>query len=781
MRRRMSYHAFKKNKVISFILFLLVLLSVLLISTSLMVITRLNGSLDHLFQTAQVPSYVQLYSGELSQGQINTFSRTNPLVKAQQTVTMLNIPGHQLYLQTNGESEVNSMIDNSLVTQNKTFDFLLNTNNTPAQIDDGKIGVPVYHQKRYKLKLGDKLQMQIGKTRRTFIITAFIRDAQMNPSLVSSKRFLVSKHDWHDLATSLDNKEYLIEFALKDETRISEFAAQYAASSLPQSGTPLTRNLFRVLNAMSDGIVIAIIILISGFLLIIASLCLRFSMLTAITSDRREIAIMHAIGISHYQIKQCYLIQYMRIASFACVGGYLSSFILSELLTTALSDYMGTTPKGTSTYLFPLLGTLLVCLYIYLIAILILRRIKTVSAYQSLQQAQVTGNPSLVHRLGISGKSSYYLMTSIFIGIRQVFIQFRIYLLLAFVYSISIFMMSLPLSFLQTIKDPSFMTYMGAGKSDLRIDIAPIAGTPDRARQVFAYLKMEASRTNSTIQTMAKSETSAYQVKQDGKYITIKIDNSPNYQVFPLSYSLGHAPKTASDIALSSLNAAAFKKTVGDNFTLLDQGKAITLTVSGIYQDVTNGGKTAKGMLSNPDVLWTTLNLDVTSHTDIDLLKKHLTETFNPIKVTDTRDYIGQSLGGIIGQVATITKVTYGLALAITMLITTMFFKLLLAKDQQQITILKCLGIPTRRIQYQYMTQAITTLLLGLTIGLTAKNLVGEKLATLILPGVSHLSFLPTSLLTHILLPLSLTVVVGISVYFVSLSIRHIPLTLTDK
>ena len=372
-------------------------------------------------------------------------------------------------------------------------------------------------------------------------------------------------------------------------------------------------------------------------------------------------------------------------------------------------------------------------------------------------------------------------MTSIFIGIRQVFIQFRIYLLLAFVYSISIFMMSLPLSFLQTIKDPSFMTYMGAGKSDLRIDIAPIAGTPDRARQVFAYLKMEASRTNSTIQTMAKSETSAYQVKQDGKYITIKIDNSPNYQVFPLSYSLGHAPKTASDIALSSLNAAAFKKTVGDNFTLLDQGKAITLTVSGIYQDVTNGGKTAKGMLSNPDVLWTTLNLDVTSHTDIDLLKKHLTETFNPIKVTDTRDYIGQSLGGIIGQVATITKVTYGLALAITMLITTMFFKLLLAKDQQQITILKCLGIPTRRIQYQYMTQAITTLLLGLTIGLTAKNLVGEKLATLILPGVSHLSFLPTSLLTHILLPLSLTVVVGISVYFVSLSIRHIPLTLTDK
>lgn len=781
MRCQMSYHAFKTNKVISFILFLLVLLSVLLITTSLMLITRLNGTLDHLFQTAQVPSYVQLYSGELSQDKINIFSRTTPLVKAQQTVTMLSIPNHQLYLQTSGESEVTSMIDNSLVTQNKSFDFLLDTNNTPAQIDNGQIGVPVYHQKRYKLKIGDQLQIQIGKARRTFIITAFIRDAQMNPALVSSKRFLVSKHDWQDLATSLDNKEYLIEFAIKDETRISEFATQYAASNLPQSGTPLTRNLFRLLNAMSDGIVIAIIILISSFLLIIASLCLRFSMLTVIASDHREIAIMHAIGISHHQIKQHYLTKYLIIACLASLCGYLGSFILSDLLSTALSDYMGTTPKDASTYLFPLLGPLLVCLYVYLFAILILRRIKTVSAYQSLQQAQVTGNRTLVHRLSISGKTSYYLMTSIFISIRQVLIQLRFYLLLAFVYSIIVFMMSLPLNFLQTIKDPSFMTYMGAGKSDLRIDIAPIAGAPNRARQVVDYIKKEASKQKSTIQAMTKSETSAYQVKQDGKYVTIKIDNSSNHQAFPLTYSLGHAPKTAHDIALSSLNAAAFKKKVGDTLTLVHQEKAITLTVSGIYQDVTNGGKTAKGKLSSPDILWTTLNLNVTSHTDINLLKKQLTKTFNTIKVTDTRDYIGQSLGGIIGQVATITKITYGLALLITMLITAMFFKLLLAKDRQQITILKCLGIPTRTIQYQYITQAIITLLLGFTIGLTAKNLVGEKLATLILPGVSHLSFLPTSLLTHLLLPLSLTVVVGISVYFVSLPIRHIPLILTDK
>ncbi len=44
-------------------------------------------------------------------------------------------------------------------------------------------------------------------------------------------------------------------------------------------------------------------------------------------------------------------------------------------------------------------------------------------------------------------------------------------------------------------------------------------------------------------------------------------------------------------IALSYMNTNELKKNVGDSIVLFVDGKEKTLTISGMYQDVTNGGK----------------------------------------------------------------------------------------------------------------------------------------------------------------------------------------------
>lgn len=778
MIQRLLKKDFKKNKVIVFTLFTFILLSAMLLSSALTIVTELTGSLDHLFEKAKVPSYVQMYAGDFSQDEINTFSENNELVKNQQTVTMLNIDGEHLFLQGNGESEVNSIIENSFVKQNEAFDFLLDTRNEIASVQDGEIGIPVYHQQLYNLELGSKVQVQIGDFKKTYTITSFIRDAQMNPSIVTSKRFLVSDNDWNELETKLSNQENLIEFELNDDSSISEFEKQYEASDLPQSGTALTKSLYQVLNALTDGVVIAIIILISLLLLLIASLCLRFTILTAMEEDYREIGIMKATGISNKNIRKLYLTKYIVIASAACIGGYLASLAVTNVFTKSMSLYMGLAPKTLISYFLPLLGSLLVFLFVYLFCRLVFRRFKKISAYQALQVGETSGNRKIAHRMQLSGKKHWIGNHTIFISIREVLTQIKTYILLMLVFAISLFMMSVPFNFLQTIQDSSFISYMGAGESDLRIDIHQMDKYKKESEDVFRYLTNE-SLNNNAIEKVASYETSAYQMKNaDNEISTIKIESSKDYDVFPLHYTHGRAPQNAEEIALSSMNADEFSASVGDAVTIILEGTEEKLTVSGIYQDVTNGGKTAKGMLESDDVLWTTYNFNVKDASQINEVKTELEQTFRHIKVTDMDSYIKQTLGGIIEQVASLSVVSFALSLFISILITSMFFKMILAKEAKNIAIMKSIGISTKTLQRQYIVRALFTLLIGLIVGVVLTNVLGTQVASLLLSGVSKLTFVTNPLINYLIIPFSLVLVVSISVYIVSVSIKKINIML---
>lgn len=778
MIQRLLKKDFKKNKVIVFTLFTFILLSSMLLSSALTIVTELTGSLDHLFEKAKVPSYVQMYAGDFSQNEINTFCQNNELVKNQQTVTMLNIDGEHLFLQGNGESEVNSIIENSFVKQNEAFDFLLNTRNEIASVHDGEIGIPVYHQQLYNLELGSKVQVQIGDFKKTYTITSFIRDAQMNPSIVTSKRFLVSDNDWNELETKLSNQENLIEFELNDDSSISEFEKQYESSNLPQSGTALTKSLYQILNALTDGIVIAIIVLISLLLLLIASLCLRFTILTAMEEDYREIGIMKATGISNKNIRKLYLTKYIVIASVACIGGYLASLAVTNVFTKSMSVYMGLAPKTMISYSLPLLGSLLVFLFVYLFCRLVFRRFKKISAYQALQVGETSGNRKIAHRMQLSGKKHWIGNNTIFISIREVLTQIKTYILLMLVFAISLFMMSVPFNFLQTIQDSSFISYMGAGESDLRIDIHQMDKYKKESEDVFRYLTNE-DLNNHVIEKVASYETSAYQMKNaDNEIITIKIESSKDYDVFPLHYTHGRAPQNVKEIALSSMNADEFKASVGDTVTIILKGKEEKLTVSGIYQDVTNGGKTAKGMLESDDVLWTTYNFNVKDASQINEIKMELEQTFRHIKVTDMDNYIKQTLGGIIEQVASLSVVSFVLSLFISILITSMFFKMILAKEAKNIAIMKSIGISTKTLQRQYIVRALFTLLIGLIVGVVLTNVLGTQVASLLLSGVSKLTFVTNPLINYLIIPFSLVLVVSISVYIVSVSIKKINIML---
>ena len=69
-----------------------------------------------------------------------------------------------------------------------------------------------------------------------------------------------------------------------------------------------------MLNGLSDGLMIGVILLISALVIAVAFLCIRFTLLAKIEEDYREIGVMKAIGLRVSDIKKIYLVQYAAIS-----------------------------------------------------------------------------------------------------------------------------------------------------------------------------------------------------------------------------------------------------------------------------------------------------------------------------------------------------------------------------------------------------------------------------------------------------------------------------------
>lgn len=179
------------------------MLSSLLVASASHIIMELTGSLNQLLATSKAPHFVQMHSGTLDDSALKRFVSENPLVQDQQTVEMLTVDGSNVYLGNPEKSEAASVMDIGFVKQNQNFDLLLNLDNQVITVSRGEIAVPIYYKGQKQLHIGDKVNVTSGSFTREFVIVDFVRDVQMNPAIVSSKRFVVNEADYTALRGTL--------------------------------------------------------------------------------------------------------------------------------------------------------------------------------------------------------------------------------------------------------------------------------------------------------------------------------------------------------------------------------------------------------------------------------------------------------------------------------------------------------------------------------------------------------------------------------------------------
>lgn len=717
MNRKIIQRDIAGNKAVSFLTVLFITAAAMLLSLAGILVTNLFGSIDRLMADAKTPHFMQMHTGDVDFEELEAFAAGNSAVEDFQVLEFLNVGGEKIRLGEN--SLALSVQDNGFSVQSSRFDFLLDENNRPAQPKDGELWVPVCYNRDHTVQAGDKAVIN-GKT---FVVTGFVRDSQMNSTLASSKRFVVSAGDYAQLK-EVGSVEYLIEFRLKDLSDLSEFESAYSASQMPANGPTLSWPLFRMISAVSDGIMIAVILLVSVIVILIALLCIRFTLLAKIEDDYREIGVMKAVGIRVSDIQSIYLAVYAVLAAAGCIMGFLLSLALRGPLQESIRANLGESGNDGLSFLLGMAGTLLLFFFILFFIRRILKRFRRISPVQAIRQGSEQENVRGGKSLRLS--KNRWLSANLFLAVKDIAARKRLYLTMLFVIILACFIMVVPQNLYHTISDSSFVTYLGVGRCDLRMDIQQTEELEEKAGSVGKYLERD-----SAVETYAVFVTELFdQEQEDGTTEQIKVELG-NHGAFPLQYVDGRLPSRDSDIALSVLYAEEMDKKVGDKMILLTDKGEKQLTVCGIYSDITNGGKTAKAAFQpgTREAAWSTVCVNLKQPGVLAEKTEEYSRKFPYAKVSGMEDYVAQTFGQTLRAVRTASVGAGFVAVVVTLLVILLFMKLLTAKDRYSIAVLKSVGFTGSDISRQYIWRSVLVVILGILLGSVLAGTLGERIA----------------------------------------------------
>ena len=739
MYRSLLINDLRKNKFSNLVVTLFMSLAVALLISGMVLTGQVWSSIQSLYEVAQPPHFLQMHKGELAQADIDAFNENYKGIVDWQTVAMIDIYGDEIAIAgKNGSFTLRDCsLDIGLVKQNPRKDLLLNANREKIVLSKGEMAVPVILKSTYGFSVGDRVTIAEKDRKKEFVITDFVYDAQMNSTMCSSTRFLISDADFDELQGQIGEMEYIIEAWFENTDMASDYQAAYEqdTAQMPRNGQAVTYSMIFLLSALTDLIFAFLIFLVSALILVIAFICMKYTLLATMQEDLKEIGTMKAIGIPHEAIKKLYLGKMELLLGAGTVLGFLISMLLSGKVTTHMTDTFGKQPLSAPTILLAVfIG---VCTYVITVAFCsgVIGKTKKLN---------------VVHTI-VNGE-----------GLRE-----RKYGLIFGVMFMVSAMITLPVWIVHTMEDDHFVTYAGFPVSDILIEVPQGEQLEERNETLADFLSKE----KVIYEVNRRVRLEACDV--DGKKKSIHIDTGMNAGA-GIAYLNGGCPQNTEEIALSKLQADLLGKEVGDAITLFAEDSEYTFRVCGIYQDVTSGGYTAKAKMDFPGLEAENYSytIDIEDGRDAAAVTEQWKGTLgNGYTILPMDRFVSQTLGGVVSQVEGVCNLVVFIAVVLTAMIVFLFLRLRIVREASQIAIQKAMGLTCGRIQKRELKDLLWVALLGVLTGNMVTVMFGDDVASMIFRvlglGIERLKFpaelsVRTALLPY--LPLAVVAVVGMVV-----------------
>ncbi|MEK4007051.1 ABC transporter permease [Paenibacillus sp. FSL H3-0333] len=772
----------RRKKVMNTVLLILIILASTLAASSSSLMYSTSSALGSFIEGSKVADLnITLANDPGYNSAVEDWVKQEKKVETAYTERQLNLLLNQVTM-PEGRKSFSGNVSFVLSAIPEQVNLVFGEDNERYSLRPGEIGLPASLMLSSGIVPGEQLKLKFGEITRTFTVNGYFKDAFMGADLLGLKRLMLSAEDFKEIEKLVpeDKRMNLWSFVAAPGVASTEISSSFANSDLPIS-FEVDKALVKM-TYMTDRMISAMMFAISVFLIFIAFLTLRFTIVSTLQDEYKEIGVMKAIGFRNRAIKQLYLTKYTGLA---CLGGVLGlgiSLPLTALMSRKSSQYM-ILPGGSTNIMISALSTVVMIAFILLFCLLCMRKINKASAIDAIRQGQTGERFKASRRIHLH--KIRFIPPPFFLALSDVLNRPKSYTSLILTLILSSAIILIPVNLTNTIVTPKFLEYFGTIGADFYSPTVVAEKPVEKIQQEKALLSKRLKDRGFEVTLTANYTVSTKYISDNGQ-ANRRINGQKNDQNGSVEILEGTVPLLKNEIAITTIMSEKYGKRVGDNITFEIGGVQGTFMISGLFQSISNEGyavwiardyelKTISAYLFSGE-------LHAPEQAKAGMMKE-IQQQFPEQGFKTSLELLGEITGGFMGQLHSINGLLTAIICLITFFITSLFVRLMIAKEVHGIAVMKSIGFTNAAIRRWQALRILIIISVSLVLGVIAANTLGSRLLGLIFRifGLTSLQLNILPFQVYLLYPLLILAVVMLAVYTSCGQIKRVQLWNMNK
>ncbi len=699
----------KRKKTTNLILLLFIILATMFVSSSVNNIISVTTALDKFFEMADAPDYLTATMNKVMGADMDkTLGEIESIREFKSEDIIYMAPANILRDGEPLKATANTQILQS--DKDMSVNYFLEDNSILKQVKKGELYMFSSAMENKGLKAGDKITIDIEGISREFTLAGGFKDAVLGSNMMGMVRYIINAEDYEDF-TSDETVNILYGGKLY---YIKTSDMQSMLTQLEEVSDTFIFTMNRELLSFSyvfDMIVTGILLVVSGILIAVAFVVLRFTIIFTLCEEYREIGVMKAIGISNLKIRGLYLVKYAALSGIGAVVGLIFSFPFGEMLVKVSSKSV-IIETGKPFFINVVCGLVVIAVILWF-CYSCTGQVKKLTPIDAIRNGQ-TGERFRKKSPISLGKSR--LGTAHFLAVNDIVSTRKRYSIITITFFLCLTLMLILSATVSTLCGNGLFQSFGFSKCHLMLDVN---------RKIMGFM-VEGGREKLELyldeleETFAEHEIPAecYQELAFNLKVTHG-DESAKIMAFQgtgttmdmYEYTGGTAPERCGEIAITRIAADMIHADIGDTVTIHMPDGPREYMITAFFQSMNTQGATirlhtdeevnyvlASGGISTQ--VWFTDNPEEEEIAErIEKVKELYPEFDDVITCAEwTRRNVG--IADALEAVKTMMVI---LTIILTALITVLMERSFIAEEQGEIALMKALGIRSKRI-YAYHT-----------------------------------------------------------------------------
>lgn len=704
----------KRKKTMNVVILLFITLAVMFVSSSVNMLMSVTNALDAYFDKAGLTDYFIVTSPNQMNGKTTeeALSEMKNVEKYYSEDCMgVGILESSLI---HGDDKIE--LGNGVVTpfEQSHIKFFDSKNKEITGVPDGEIYLLNSFMDKNKLKAGDEITLNIGDSSMEFTIKGEVKDALFGSSMTNNPRFLINQKSYNEFFGKNESWKFIC-IETKDtealEKEMSSITTMFNAS----------KSMVKI-SYVVDMLIAAVLLVVSVCLILIALLILRFTIGFTLSEEFREIGIMKAIGIRNGKIRGLYLTKYFAMSIVGAVIGVLCGIPFGNMFIYQASRNIMMTPNGG--FIINILCGAFVIGVIMLFCYICTGRIKKVTPIDAVRFGD-TGER--YKKKGIMRLNKSSMSPVPFMAVNDILSGVGRFVVMTITFVIGIMLIIIITNTLNTLKSDKLIPLFSMAESDVYIE----------DKTAGKYLTEDGDKQIKDKLSDIKSELAENGIKADcfcevGFNFTIKNGEysckSYSYQgvntvTDMYEYLDGTAPQNTNEVAITHIIADKIHAEIGDTVTITTTEGDRKYIVTAIFQSMNSMGEGIRfhqgEKLNYAQVMsffaYQIKYIDNPSEREITDRMELIKKLYPAYTVQNGSEFTDRNVGGIAEYMGSLKTLIIGVVLFICILVAVLMEKSYLAKEKEEIAMLKAVGFKNKSIvSWQTLRIAIVMIISAL-------------------------------------------------------------------